>query len=141
MCGLFFQLQTLYLKDFSKIYQLKGLKPKNKDHTKFYECCDLMKKVYDMYVHRLWQHFNTPTSCTNAFTYVEIQGTDKHLWWFSSTFWVYLMWKIEFEKSDKYSSWFTRKVTMWFPNPSFVQNYIFSYLWLVNWNFEHKLSG
>ena len=31
---------------FSKIFQLKGLKPKNKDHTNFYECCDLTEKVY-----------------------------------------------------------------------------------------------
>ena len=23
-----------------------GLKPKNKGHTNFYECCDLTKKVY-----------------------------------------------------------------------------------------------
>ena len=28
----------------SKIYQLKGLEPKNKGHTNFYECCDLTKK-------------------------------------------------------------------------------------------------
>ena len=32
--------------DFTKIFQLKGLKPKNKDHTNFYECSDLRKKVY-----------------------------------------------------------------------------------------------
>ena len=30
--------------DFSKIYQSKGLKPKNKGHTNFYEHCDLTKK-------------------------------------------------------------------------------------------------
>ena len=41
-----FGLQTLRLKDFSKIYQLYGLKPKNKGRTNFYECCDLTKKVY-----------------------------------------------------------------------------------------------
>ena len=41
-----FGLQTLYLKDFSKIYQLKGLKPKSKGRTNFYECCDLTEKVY-----------------------------------------------------------------------------------------------
>ena len=34
------------MKDFTKVYQLKGLKPKNKGHTNFYECCDLTKKVY-----------------------------------------------------------------------------------------------
>ena len=39
-------LQTLLLQDFSEIYRLKGLKPKNKGHTNFYECCDLTKKVY-----------------------------------------------------------------------------------------------
>ena len=26
------------------MYRLKGLEPKNKDHTNFYEHCDLMKK-------------------------------------------------------------------------------------------------
>ena len=41
-----FGLQTLELKDFSKIYQLKGLKPKNNGQTNFYECCDLTEKVY-----------------------------------------------------------------------------------------------
>ena len=41
-----FGLQTLKLIDFCKIYQLKGLKPKNKGHTNFCECCDLTKKVY-----------------------------------------------------------------------------------------------
>ena len=39
-----FGLQTLQLIDFSKIFQLKGLKPKNKRHTNFYECCDFTKK-------------------------------------------------------------------------------------------------
>ena len=41
-----FELQSLKLIDFSKIFQLKDLKLKNKGHTNFYECCDLMKKVY-----------------------------------------------------------------------------------------------
>ena len=41
-----FGLQTLFSKDFSKIYQLKGLKLKNIGRTNFYECCDLMKKLY-----------------------------------------------------------------------------------------------
>ena len=31
--------------DFTKIFQLKGLKSKNKDGKNFYECCDLTKKV------------------------------------------------------------------------------------------------
>ena len=43
-----FGLQTLQLIDLSKIYQLKGLEPKNKGHTNFYECFDLTKKVYLM---------------------------------------------------------------------------------------------
>ena len=30
--------------DFTNIFQLKGLKPKNKCYTNFYECCDLTKK-------------------------------------------------------------------------------------------------
>ena len=41
-----FGLQTLLLKDFIKLFQLKCLKPKNKGHAKFYGCCDLRKKVY-----------------------------------------------------------------------------------------------
>ena len=40
-----FGLQTLLVKDLSKIYQLNGLQPKNKGHINFYECCDLTKKV------------------------------------------------------------------------------------------------
>ena len=47
VCVVFvFGLQTLKLKDFAKIYQLKGLKLKSKGHANFYECCDLTKKVY-----------------------------------------------------------------------------------------------
>ena len=46
MWSLFFGLQTLELKDFSKIFQIKGLKLKTKGHMNFYECCDLTKKVY-----------------------------------------------------------------------------------------------
>ena len=41
-----FGFQTLWLQDFSIIYQLKGLKPKTKGHMNFYECCDLTEKVY-----------------------------------------------------------------------------------------------
>ena len=37
--------------DFTKIFQLKGLKPKNKDHTSFYKCCDLTKKKYTNLIH------------------------------------------------------------------------------------------
>ena len=36
--------------DFTKTFQLKGLNPKNKGHTNFYECCDLTKKVYLIYI-------------------------------------------------------------------------------------------
>ena len=42
----FFRLQTLSMIDFTRIFQLKGLTPKNKGHTNFYKCCDLTKKVY-----------------------------------------------------------------------------------------------
>ena len=37
--------------DFTKILQLKGLKSKNKDHTNFYECCDLTKKEYLIHIY------------------------------------------------------------------------------------------
>ena len=30
---------------------MKGLKPKNKGHTNFYECCDLTKKVYLVFIY------------------------------------------------------------------------------------------
>ena len=46
-----FKLQTLRSKDFSKLYRLKGLKPQNKGHMNFYECCVLTKKAYLVYVH------------------------------------------------------------------------------------------
>ena len=35
---------------FYKIRQLKGMNPKFKDQMNFYECCDLMKKVYLIYL-------------------------------------------------------------------------------------------
>ena len=44
--ALVFGLQTLLSIDFSKIYQSKGLKPKNKGYANFYKCCDLTEKVY-----------------------------------------------------------------------------------------------
>ena len=45
VCMLFvLGLQTLLLRDFTTIYWLKGLKPKNKGHTNNYECCNLTKK-------------------------------------------------------------------------------------------------
>ena len=62
-----FGLQTLLLIDSSKIYQLKGLKPKNKSHTNFYECCDLTKNVYLIQAYRYvdslhaWQVLNRLT--------------------------------------------------------------------------------
>ena len=46
LCGLFSELQTLWLIDITQIYWLKGLKPKNKGHTNFYEHCVLMKKYF-----------------------------------------------------------------------------------------------
>ena len=44
--GIFRQITTfIKLIDFTKIiFQLKGLKPKNKGHTNFYECINLTKK-------------------------------------------------------------------------------------------------
>ena len=45
-----FGLHTIKLIDFTKAIQLNGLKPKNKGHTNFYECCDLTKKVYLIYM-------------------------------------------------------------------------------------------
>ena len=39
-----FGLHALWLIDFSKIYQLKGMKPKNNGHMNFYESFDWTKK-------------------------------------------------------------------------------------------------
>ena len=36
--------------DFTEVFQLKCLKSKNKGHTNFYDCCDLTKKVYLLYL-------------------------------------------------------------------------------------------
>ena len=55
-------LQTLELKYLSKIYQLKCLKPKNKGHTNFYECCDLMEKVYLMRTFKIAPHLIRQTA-------------------------------------------------------------------------------
>ena len=53
-----FGLQTIWLIDFTKIFQLKGLKPKNKGHTNFYECCDLTEKVYLSYIKYVYTYIN-----------------------------------------------------------------------------------
>ena len=68
-----FGLQTLWLKDISKIYQLKGLKPKNNDHTKFYECCDLTKKVYLILLQYIVGGEHEPWHTTSAI-YYEVYG-------------------------------------------------------------------
>ena len=39
-------IQLIESKSLNIIFQLKGLKPKNKGHTNFYECCDMTEKVY-----------------------------------------------------------------------------------------------
>ena len=51
-----FGLQALQLLDFTKIFQLKGLKLKNKGHTNFYECCYLTEKVYLLTLHNPHQN-------------------------------------------------------------------------------------
>ena len=45
-CGLCFWASDPLIHRFTKIFQLKDLRPKNKGHTSFYECCNLTKKVY-----------------------------------------------------------------------------------------------
>ena len=59
-----FWLQTFKLKDYTKIYQSKGLEPKNKGHTNLYECCDLTKKVCLICVKYLYYNFFQMTKCT-----------------------------------------------------------------------------
>ena len=76
--ALVFGLQTLCLIDISKIYHLKGPKPKNEDHTNFYECCDLTKKVYLMYIHIMWKSFNILAD----FNFKRFRhGYDNISWW------------------------------------------------------------
>ena len=56
--------------DFTKIFQLKSLKPKNKGPTNFYECCDLTKKVYLVDISpTISQNENLPAIARNARTY------------------------------------------------------------------------
>ena len=52
LCGLCFWASdpSIDRLDFTKIFQLKGMKPKNRGHTNFYECCDLTKKVYLVFI-------------------------------------------------------------------------------------------
>ena len=44
MRPLFLGFRPFLLKDLGKIYQLMGLKPKNKGYTNFYECCGFDRK-------------------------------------------------------------------------------------------------
>ena len=66
MCTLdiyFFCQITTFIKGH-KIYGLKFLEPKNKGHTNFYECCDLTKKVYLMYLYKYMYIARCVVTCT-----------------------------------------------------------------------------
>ena len=53
MWPLFLSFRPFCVIDFSKIYQSKCWKSKkNKGQKNFYECCDLMNKVYLTYLHK-----------------------------------------------------------------------------------------
>ena len=52
-----FGLQTLWLIDFTKIYQLKGLKSKNEGQTNFYKHCDLTKRYIYFFYTLKWTTF------------------------------------------------------------------------------------
>ena len=60
------------MKDYTKIYQLKGLKPKNKGHTNSYECCDLTKKLVYLLMDHLDQcnGLSVLYKCANLMTSV-----------------------------------------------------------------------
>ena len=60
---------------FCKFYQLKGLKPKYKSHTNFYECCDLTKKVY------LMASYMAATSAIILLLYVWDEKSTLGWWW------------------------------------------------------------
>ena len=67
--ALVFGLQILQSIDFTKIFKSKGLKSKNKGHTNFYDCCDLTKKVYLMYVVHITQNnFNVKNEKSHVST-------------------------------------------------------------------------
>ena len=51
--------------DFTRIFQLKGLKPPKKGHTNFYECCDLTKKVCLMYLLNKWVEEKAEVLCSS----------------------------------------------------------------------------
>ena len=50
------------MKEITKIYGLKALKPKNKGHLNFYECCDLTKKVFLRYIPGFLRAWNYRTA-------------------------------------------------------------------------------
>ena len=69
----------LSFRSFSKIYQLKCLKPKNKGHANFYECSDLTEKVYlesllldqRLKINNYWQKWSC-SSIKKSFIHVDI---------------------------------------------------------------------
>ena len=61
----FFWPNILQLIDFSKIYQLKGLKLHKKGHMNFYEHCVLTEKKYTRYITHA-SNTEEKTPCRNA---------------------------------------------------------------------------
>ena len=62
MWPLFLGYKPLKSIDFTKIYQLKSLQPKNKGRTNFYLRSDLTKKIYLMYCYHyiIFVYLNHP---------------------------------------------------------------------------------
>ena len=62
--------------DLTKIYGLDGLKPKNKGHANFYECCDLTKKVCLIYIEKV--DYKTRCIIVSQFLVLDFLNTDIH---------------------------------------------------------------
>ena len=67
MCGHCFWTSDPLMEHYTKIFLLKGLKPKNKGHTNFFGCCDLMEKVYLMRTFKIAPHLIHQTA-TSPYT-------------------------------------------------------------------------
>ena len=90
-------------KIFYRIYQLMGLKPKNKGHANFYECCDLTKKVYLMFVYGRfegWIMVFIHSSSTHSHS-LQVDNAD----WQDTYYYMYLYCKLVIKLKARQRPW------------------------------------
>ena len=64
--GLLFWASDLLIDRFSKSLSINGTEAQFKGHVKFYECCDLTKKVYLMYIYTMKKSWSYAEHKTDA---------------------------------------------------------------------------